>query len=360
MKVASFKTRAVRIAVQDSPTSGAGETADFVTLVLRSDEGVTGIGYTGFQSQLLTPALKATVDGLAEATVGSDPMDAEAMGARLRQIGGGSETGLLTCALSAIDVALWDLKGKALEQPIYKLLGGYRDRVPTYRSGLLGRPSTLEELGRDARHLVAEGFRSMKFGLGAEPTLGGEIARVETMRSAVGPDIDLMIDVNQGWDVNRAIRIGRELARYDIYWLEDPTTYDDFGGLARIARALDTPIAAGEYVYGIAPFRQLIEQRSVDIVMVDLLRVGGITQWMKVAHLAEAHNLPVVSHLAPEVLGHALAAVPNGLTLEYIPWSFPLFHEVPEPVNGEVVLFAAPGLGLEFDEELLARSELAF
>ncbi len=230
MKVASFKTRAVRIAVQDSPTSGAGETADFVTLVLRSDEGVTGIGYTGFQSQLLTPALKATVDGLAEATVGSDPMDAEAMGARFRQIGGGSEAGLLTCALSAIDVALWDLKGKALEQPIYKLLGGYRDRVPTYRSGLLGRPSTLEELGRDARRLVAEGFRSMKFGLGAEPTLSGEIARVETMRSAVGPDIDLMIDVNQGWDVNRAIRIGRELARYDIYWLEDPTTYDDFGG----------------------------------------------------------------------------------------------------------------------------------
>ena len=359
MKVESFTTKAVRIAREHSPATRGGDVIDFVTLVLRSDEGLTGIGYAGFQSPLLTPALKATVDGLAEATVGSDPMDTEAVGARLRRIGGGSPAGLLTRALSAIDVALWDLKGKALGQPVYKLLGGYRDRVPTYQSGFLWRPSTLEELDRDARRLVAEGFRSMKFRLGAEPTVAGELARVDAMRNAVGPDVDLMIDINQGWDVNRAIRVGRELAHYDIYWLEDPTTFDDFDGLARIARALDTPIAAGEYVYGIAPFRQLIEQRSVDIVMVDLLRVGGITEWMKVAHLAEAHNLPVVSHLAPEVLVHALAAVPNGLTLEYMPWAFPLFRKVPEAVGGEVALPGEPGLGLEFEEDLLARSELA-
>ena len=359
MKIESFESRAVRIPREHSPAVRGADTMDFVTLTLRTDEGVEGIGYAGFQSPVLTGALKAVVDGLCEVVTGSDPMDTEAIGDRLFRLGSGSPAGLLTRAISAIDVALWDIKGKALGQPVYKLLGGYRDRVPTYQSGYLWRPATLDDLESEAKQIVADGFRSMKFRLGAEPTVAGEMARLETMRRAVGPDVDLMIDINQGWDVNRAIRIGKELAQFDIFWLEDPTTFDDFSGLARIADALDTPIAAGEYVYGIAPFRQLIEQRSIDIVMVDLLRVGGITQWMKVAHLAEAHNLPVVTHLAPEVLVQALAAVPNGLTLEYMPWGFPLFREVPRAVNGEVTLSSKPGLGLEFDGAMLAASEIA-
>ena len=360
MKIASVTSRAVRIPREPSPAVRGGDTMDFVTVTIRTDDGIQGIGYAAFTAPALIPALKAVIDGLGEVIVGRDPSDTEAIGEQLFRLGGGSPAGLLTRGISAIDVALWDIKGKALGQPVYKLLGGYRDSVPTYQSGFLWRPATLEELDADARWIVADGFRSMKFRLGAEATDAGEIARLETMRNAVGPDIDLMIDINQGWDVNRSIRIGREMAKYGVFWLEDPTTFDDFAGLARIAAALDTPIAAGEYVYGIRPFRELIEQRSIDIVMVDLLRVGGLTQWVKVAHMAEAFNLPVVSHLAPEVLVHGLAAVPNGLTLEYMPWAFPLFKQVPQAVNGEVVLLSEPGLGLEFDEELLARSELAF
>ncbi len=359
MKIASVSSRAVRIPRNPSPAVGGADTMDFVVLTIRTDEGIEGIGYAAFQSPVLTPALKAVVDGLGETIIGSDPADTEAIGERLLRLGGGSPAGLLTRAVSAIDVALWDIKGKALDRPVYQLLGGYRDRVPTYQSGYLWRAATLEELDAQARQIVTDGFTSMKFRLGAEATDAGEIARMETMRNAVGPDVDLMIDINQGWDVNRAIRIGREMAKYGIYWLEDPTTFDDFAGLARIADALDTPIAAGEYVYGIRPFRELIEQRSIDIVMVDLLRVGGFTQWMKVAHMAEAFNLPVVSHLAAELMVHALAAAPNGLTLEYMPWGFPLFKQVPPAVNGEVALPTEPGLGLEFDEDLLARSELA-
>ena len=176
---------------------------------------------------------------------------------------------------------------------------------------------------------------------------------MRVMRDAVGDEIDLMVDINQGWNVNQAITMGREMASYNLFWLEDPTHHQDYEGLARIADALDTPIAAGEYHYGIAPFRHMLERRSVDIVMVDLLRVGGLTQWMKVAHMAEAFNLPVVSHLAPEVLVHAVAAAPNGLTVEYMPWSFPLFIEVPRLEDGRLVLPPAPGLSLEFDEAAL-------
>ena len=234
------------------------------------------------------------------------------------------------------------------------------------------RPVTVTEVGRTAHGCLAAvtmgRYWNGQSEYGASPWHPREywdrmeadaLHELETMRDAVGPDVDLMIDINQGWDVDRAITIGREMAAYGIRWLEDPTKYDDFAGLARIAAALDTPIAAGEYVYGLSPFRQLIEQRSIDIVMVDLLRVGGITQWMKVAHMAEAANLPVVTHLAPEVLVHALAAVPNGLTVEYMPWSFPLFKWVPPAVNGEIELPQAPGLGLEFDDEALEKATLA-
>ncbi len=360
MKIASYTTQVVRIPRQHAPFAKGGDEIEFVTLQMRTDDGIEGIGYAGFAPLVMTPALHAAVDGLCRLVVGMDPMNTEEIGAHLfRAAGSGSPAGLVTRAISAIDVALWDIKGKALGQPVYKLLGGYRDRVPTYASGYLWRSFDLDMLASHGERLVNEGFKAMKFRLGAEKTIAAEVNRLRTMRDAVGPDVELMIDINQLWDVNRAITVGREMREYGITWLEDPTTFDDFKGLAKIADALDTPIAGGEYVYGIAPFVQLIEQRSIDIVMVDLLRVGGITQWMKVAHMAEAHNLPVVTHLAPEVLVHALAAVPNGLTVEYMPWSFPLFKSIPLAVDGHIELPQEPGLGLEFDEELLARSERA-
>ena len=235
--------------------------------------------------------------------------------------------------------------------PVWKLLGAGSGVVPTYASGFLWRHYDLDALATTASDLAAQGFTAMKFRMGSEKTAADELARLRVMREAVGDGVDLMVDINQGWDVNRAIAVGRGMAEYGLFWLEDPTHFQDYAGLARIADALDTPIAAGEYHYGIEPFRHMLEARSIDIVMVDLLRVGGITQWMKVAHMAEAYNLPVVTHLAPEVLGHALAAAPNGQYVEHMPWAFALFEEVPQ-INaaGRLVMPDAPGLGLRFDE----------
>jgi len=162
-----------------------------------------------------------------------------------------------------------------------------------------------------------------------------------------------MCDINQRWDVRQAISIGRQVDAYRLFWLEDVTTCDDYDGLAAVTRALDTPVAGGEYVYGIAPFRQMLEARSVDIVMIDVLRAGGITQWLKIAGMAEAFNLPVVSHLAPEIHVHLVSAVPNGLTVEYMPWSSRLFREVPLPKDGQLEVPQKPGLGLEFDPKVV-------
>ena len=358
MKIVSFSTRVVSIPQETGPLSqGPGATgADFVTLRLRTDDGVEGIGYTGFASNLMRKPLKESLDALAGQTIGDDPMMTESIGAKLRALaGGGAPAGLVTRAIAAIDVALWDIKGKSLGQPVYKLLGGYRDRVPTYASGHLWRTYDLNALAETGAKLVEQGFKAMKFRMGAEDSAAKEIARMKVLREAVGDGIDLMVDINQGWDVNQSIAIGRHMAKYNLFWLEDPVHHQDYDGLTRIADALDTPIATGEYHYGIAPFRHMLERRSLDIVMIDLLRAGGLTDWMKIAHMAEAFNLPVVSHLATEVLVHAVAAIPNGVTVEHMPWTFQLFKEIPKVENGELVLPQVPGLGLEFDDDALSK-----
>lgn len=175
-----------------------------------------------------------------------------------------------------------------------------------------------------------------------------EVNRMKVLREAIGPDIKLMCDINQRWTVYQAVSIGQRVEPYHLHWLEDVTRADDFQGLATVTAALKTPIAGGEYVWGIEPFRQMLERRSVDIAMIDLVRVGGITQWMKVAGMAEAHNIPVVSHLIPEVHVHLIAAVPNGEIVEYMPWCRNLFESPPLPVNGEMTVPSSPGLGLAF------------
>jgi L-alanine-DL-glutamate epimerase-like enolase superfamily enzyme len=351
MKIESFSTHAVSLTDRPLPiANGPGATmANFVTLTLRTDDGIEGIGYGGFVPPCVLRGLYETVYGLAELVIGHDPQHIEAIGAKLLDTaGGGAPAGLITRAVAAIDIALWDIRGKACGKPVYQLLGGFRDRVPTYASGYLWRTYDLAALAEWGPKLVEQGFRAMKLRMGAEDTPAKEIERLRVLRQAVGPDIDLMVDINQGWDVNQSISTGRALGQYNLYWLEDPTHHLDYEGLARIAAALDTPLAAGEYVFGIQPFAHLIERRSIDIVMIDLLRAGGLTPFMKIAHLAQAHNLPVVSHLAPEILCHALAAIPNALYLEHMPWSFGLFKEVPQVENGQIVLPQKPGLGLEF------------
>jgi L-alanine-DL-glutamate epimerase-like enolase superfamily enzyme len=317
-----------------------------------------GLGLTFFGGAL-TPALKTAVDELARLTVGEDPTQVEAITAKLRRAAGSSGPGgIFTLALSAVDIACWDLKGKAMGQSVCALLGGLRDRVATYASGALMRPHPIDYLAKAGPRLRDMGFRQMKMQCGSEPTVAASVERVRIMRESIGADIDLMCDINQLWSVNQAIEVGRRIEPYHLFWLEDPTTHDDYPGMARIADALTTPIAAGEYHYGIVPFRHLLEHRSIDIVMIDLLRVGGITQWMKVAGMAEAFNLPVVSHLVPEIHVHLVAAIPNGLTVEYMPWTLALYEETPPIERGQLVVPKKPGLGLAFDQAAMKRYQV--
>ncbi len=361
MKITHVTTRLLRTPADNPLVVGLPaptDTREFVTLELGTDQGLTGIGLTFFGGAL-TPALKAAVDGLAGLLIGDDPTQTEAIAAKARRAAGGSGPGgLFTLALSAIDIACWDLKGKALGRSVAALLGGLRERVPTYASGALMRPHPIDYLAKAGPRLRDMGFRQMKMQCGSEPTVAASVERVRVMREAIGPDVDLMCDINQLWSVNHAIEVGRRVEPYHLFWLEDPTAHDDFAGLARIADNLVTPIAAGEYHYGIVPFRHMLEARSIDVVMIDLLRVGGVTQWMKVAGMAEAFNLPVVSHLVPELHVHLIAAIPHGLTVEYMPWTLRLYEATPRLENGHLIVPDTPGFGLAFDQAALKRYQV--
>ncbi len=347
MKIAGFATQVVELPGERGPL---GEipgrvSSRYVTLRLRTDDGIEGIAYAAYVSRAMVPALKAALDGLCELAIGRDPFETDQIGHDLRMANGGTApAGLVTRASSAIDIALWDIKGKALGLPCWKLLGGSEGRAPAYGSGHLWRHYDLDELREWGPKLVEAGFTAMKLRCGAEATPAAEVERMRVLREAVGDDIDIMIDINQGWNVHQAIAIGRALSEYGLYWLEDPTQHQDYAGMARIAAVLNPPVCSGEYHYGLVPFRHMVEARAIDIMMVDLFRVGGFTQYLKAAHLAEAFNLPVVTHLATELFAHAAAAT-NTLLLEHVPWAFTLFEEVPRVEAGAVVIPQGRGSG---------------
>jgi L-alanine-DL-glutamate epimerase-like enolase superfamily enzyme len=357
MKITHASTVLVALPIDeplaDGPTTPGSK--NFIALKLGTDQGIEGLGFTFFGGAL-DSALFAAVESFAALTIGEDPRRIEFIIGKLRTAAAPSGPGgIMTLALSAIDIALWDIKGKVHNQPVWALAGGHRNRINTYASGALMRHFPLAHLEKAAVKLKERGFKQMKtqLALPGDTNPVKEVEHIRVIREAVGYEIDLMCDINQRWDVRQAISIGKQVDPYRLFWLEDVTTADDYDGIARVADALDTPIAGGEYLYGIAPFRQMLEARSVDIVMIDVLRAGGITQWLKIAGMAEAFNLPVVSHLAPEIHVHLVSAIPNGLTVEYMPWSSRLWRDVPQPKDGQLTVPQRPGFGLEFDPKVV-------
>lgn len=361
MKITDYQAVILNVPEEDplaNMPEERGRTRPVVLLKLRTDDGIEGIGIT-FYGGKLTATLKKAVEELAQITIGEDPLMIERIAAKFKAATGdptGSQ-GIFTLACSAIDIALWDIKGKSLNVPLWKLIGGYRNKVPTYASGSLRRGLTDEQAQEAASTLLSKGFKEMKtqMALPGGSTPEDEVRRIKVIRDVIGPNIKLMCDINQLWSPEEAIKIGERAEGVGLFWLEDVTRADDYDGLARVTAALNTPTAGGEYLYGIMPFHLMIKNHSVDIIMVDIVRVGGVSQWMKVAAMAEAANLPIVSHVMPEILGHLVAASSNGLTVEYMPWMLELYNETPVVKDGYLHLTDKPGLGLEVNEKALER-----
>ena len=356
MKIKSVRSRVVDVPADEPLADGeAGAVIPrrYVAIKIATDTGIEGIGVACFGGAL-TRALHVALEDLGAVIIGLDPTRPEQIAQKINggggAAGGAGPGGLLTLAMSAIDIALWDIRGKALGVSISNLLGGAREKVPAYASGALMRTQSLKDIERAARLLVDRGWTAMKtqLALPGDTSPAKEIERIRVLREIVGPDARLMCDINQRWSPDQAVSIGQQIEPYQLEWLEDVTVADDYQGLARVRDRLTTPVCGGEYAWGITPFRHMLEARSVDLAMIDLARVGGITTWLKVACMAEAFSVPVVSHLLPEIHVHLIAAIPNGRIVEYMPWTRALFADPPMPEKGMMTVPKGPGLGLTF------------
>ena len=260
----------------------------------------------------------------------------------------GGRGGPTVLALSAFDMALWDLKARRAELPLWRLLGGYDPRVPCYAGGI-DLDLALDALLRQTDDNLAKGFRAIKMKVGRK-NLFEDVERVAAMRDHLGQAFPLMVDANMKWGVDEAIRAARALQPFDLTWLEEPTIPDDPAGHARIVREGGLPIAAGENLRTLWEFKLFIAGGGVTYPEPDVTNCGGVTPFMKIAHLAEAFNLPVTSHGAHDVTVHLLAACPNRSYLEA--HGFGLERYIAEPLkieDGVAIAPERPGHGIEFD-----------
>jgi L-alanine-DL-glutamate epimerase-like enolase superfamily enzyme len=342
----------VRTAIHDIRSVGA------LLVFLDAGDGLVGEGYLFAPGTRQLGVFDEMVQSFAPVLEGADPEMSEALWRRLWSgINFYGHKGVSVFALSAVDMALWDLRGKALDRPIHRLLGGCRSLVPTYASGGLWLGSSIDELVAEARSFVAAGFKAMKMRLGKQ-RLEEDVERVRAVRRAIGPDVTLMADANQGLTVDHAIRLGRRLEEFDLAWLEEPVAAYDLEGSARVAAALDTPVASGETEYARYGFRDMLKAGAADVLMPDLGRVGGVSEFVKVAHMADAVDVPVSSHIYTEQSLSLVAALGNATWLEHMPWFQGLYREKLEIRDGMVVVPERPGFGFSFDPDAIERLRL--
>ena len=362
MKIATVNVDVLRVPVA-RPYLAGGRTVVahwHVLAQLRTSDGVDGVGYIVYPHGDLMSTIATAARELGTHLTGMSVLEPEAawdsLARRANWVGPG---GLLHLALAPLDIAIWDAAGKTLGQPLHRLLGGHRDRLPVYASDGLWYNLTLDELAASARRHVDAGFGAVKLRLGKAATAELEARRVRAVREAVGPDVRIMVDINESWPLDRARRTGRVLQDAGIAWLEDPVHHQDVAGLAELRSHLDVPLAAGEHLYHVDAVRRLLEARAVDVLILDLARVGGITPWRGIAALARAFHVPVCGHVVPEVHVHLLSAVPNGHLVEYVPRSAGILASMPRLERGELVAPDEPGLGLQLDDAAVKRFRVA-
>ena len=312
------------------------------------------MGYTYSVGDIGGTAIHALVrDDLAPLLTGEDARCIERLWERMwwhvHFVGRG---GAASFALAALDIALWDLRGKAHSSPWWRLLGGHDPRVPVYAGGI-DLQFSLDELLAQSDDFLTRGFRAIKMKVGRE-RLAEDVERVAALRAHLGPYFPLMADANMRWRVDKAIRAARALTPYNLVWLEEPTIPNDIAGHARIAREGGLPIATGENFHTVYEFQQMIAHGAIAFPEPDVATLGGVTPWRKVAHLAEIHNLPITTHGVHALQVHLLAAIPNSSYLEAHGFGLDRFIRHPLRIeDGAAIAPERAGHGVEFDWEAL-------
>ena len=329
----------------------------FMLLVqLETDAGLRGLGFAwaihggGRAMQVIVE------DDLTPLVIGEDPLDNERLGSKVYwKLQGIGRRGLVQQAYSAIDLALWDIKGKAADLPVNKLLGGARESAPMYGGNAGWTWMTPDEVIEASQSYLTQGFSGIKIHLeGADPEK--DAGRIQRVRDALGEDHWLGVDAHQRYDFSTALAMGRFLdEEIGADWFEEPLSCEDVEGHARLAERLEVPLALGESLYHSDEFARYLERDALAVLQPDITRLGGITPFLRVAALAEQHHRPIAPHLMPEIAVHLACGLPTVTLVEYMPWFFPLWTEPPRVIAGKLVPSQGPGWGLELKREVLHR-----
>jgi L-alanine-DL-glutamate epimerase-like enolase superfamily enzyme len=338
------------------------ETIGFVIVRITTDQGLEGVGVT--YHEVGGEATREVIRrNIAPKLIDRDPLETEAIWQELfHHLRGIGRKGLTFCALSAIDIGLWDLKGKIVGLPVSRLLGGNRTRVPVYASG--GWTSyDDDQLVDEMRGMVARGFGAIKFkvGFGGGQQLARDVERVRKVREAVGPGIRLLVDANNCFDAATAIQLANRIREFDITLFEEPVFADDIPGLARFRRGTDIPLATGEHEYTKFGVRDLLLAEAADFVQVDGARAGGYTEMLKCAALTQAWNVRFAPHAMENVHLPLVAALPNAPFLERLLMfediTAAVFKNAAVPVDGFMTVPDLPGIGLELDMDFVREHD---
>ncbi len=329
-----------------------------------TDEGIVGIG------DALTPRGPKSVCAIIEeilkpALIGQDPTAIEVLWDKMYRTTRtlGCNKGFMMMAIAAIDIGLWDILGKSLGVPVYKLLGGgFRTQIRAYASSIYFAGRTLKELVAAAEGFVRDGFDAIKLKVGAG--LHKDVEHVAAIRKAIGRDILLLVDANGAYDRFSAVKIGREFEKHDVFWFEEPIPPEDLEGYIEVSRALDMPVAAGECEFTRYGFRDFIARGAVDIVQPDVSKAGGLSECRKIANMASAFNIPCAPHVWGSVVSHVAtahlaAALDNFLICEVDRLPNPLREELAvtplEVENGHLRVPETPGLGIELNDKIVRK-----
>jgi L-alanine-DL-glutamate epimerase-like enolase superfamily enzyme len=352
LRIQRIETGLYRIPLQTTlsdSTHGTMTHFELITVRIYSDDGVEGMGYTFTVGANGSAIREQVVRDLVPALQGEEADRIEALWQRMWwRLHYGGRGGSAVFAISAVDMALWDLKARMRGEPLWRLLGGNDPRVPCYAGGIdLQFP--LEQLLAQTQNNLDKGFRAIKMKVG-RPKLSEDVERVSAMREMLGADFPLMVDANMRWSADEAVRAARNLQALNVYWLEEPTIPDDVEGHARVVREGGLPVAAGENLHSLWEFAAYLRAGAVTFPEPDVTNCGGVTVFMKIAHLAEAFNLPVTSHGAHDVTVHLLAAAPNRSYLEAHGFGLDRFLEHTLAIeDGFAIAPERTGHGVNFD-----------
>ena len=332
-------------------TSGGGPPRDRI-LELHTDQGITG------RSRPKAP--REIIAGEAFSRLrGQNLMQPEYLWDRMyRHDRKSVAKGIYIKAIGSLDLAIWDIIGQALGLPVHRILGTYRTKIPVYAAGgYYAEGKGIGELVAEMESYVEQGFKVVKMKVAGE-SQRTDVERVAAVRQALGPDIGIAIDANNGYKAYEAIRFGRAVEKYVPYWFEEVVMPDDFAGSAEVRQNLDIPIVAGENEFTRWGARDLISAGSADILNLDVIKAGGITEFRKIAALASAYHIPVSPHGTTAMSIHTMASMDNGLIMEVYPQARAVFDPTLPPydvIDGHITAPDLPGLGLQFDEDLLRR-----